>query len=457
MPYIQYTAEQKEYANSVSLVDFLLRRGEKLKKSGSEYRWVSGHGSMTIKENKWHRHSVKEGGYPVSFCMEFLNMKYQDAMNALLDGVMNLSPEQLHQKSETAAKVRPPTEKESFALPPKSDTMKRTYAYLTKARGIDSEVVNTFVRAKKIYEEEAHHNIVFVGHDENDKARYAHQKGTLTYGDSFCGEVKNSDKQYGFNYRGTSNRLHVFESPVDMLSYISLNKDNWQEHSYLALGGVAEKALLHFLHQNESVSHITLCLDTDNAGIEAMSKIIIPLTQMNRTVDVNLSKGNDWNDNLREKSGRTMNHAIYKGERPNIFVFADSLDMIAYMAMRRHIESIVKDNPPRSKQVWHRDSYFSLASIMDNSLAYYLKAHAEIETVNFMCSMGRNEEQAAQVMTAFEKYYFWAEKAGYKVDFKMSHNRTWDMDLKAILMLDPGKIKEAHIQKQEPPQMEIKM
>ena len=40
-----------------------------------------------------------------------------------------------------------------------------------------------------------------------------------------------TEKLYSFNHIGTSDTLYVFESSIDMLSYISLHQSNWQQHS----------------------------------------------------------------------------------------------------------------------------------------------------------------------------------------------------------------------------------
>ncbi len=43
--------------------------------------------------------------------------------------------------------------------------------------------------------------------------------------------------------RETATSLFVFEAPIDLLSFLCLFKKDWQKQSYLALGGVGEKAL----------------------------------------------------------------------------------------------------------------------------------------------------------------------------------------------------------------------
>ena len=58
-----YTQEQIDRANQADLVSFLQSQGEQLIRAGQEYRWKR-HDSLTIRGNKWYRHSQSKGGAP---------------------------------------------------------------------------------------------------------------------------------------------------------------------------------------------------------------------------------------------------------------------------------------------------------------------------------------------------------------------------------------------------------
>ena len=77
---MQYTQAQIDRANAVSLEDFLRTQGETLIKSGREYRWKE-HDSLTVRGNKWFRHSQSKGGYPIDFVMEFYSYTISLAKN----------------------------------------------------------------------------------------------------------------------------------------------------------------------------------------------------------------------------------------------------------------------------------------------------------------------------------------------------------------------------------------
>ena len=113
-----------------------------------------------------------------------------------------------------------------------------------------------FLSNGDIYEEAAHHNAVFVGRDKDGVPRYAHQRGTAG---NFRLDVKGSDKAFNFCYRGEGERLFVFEAPIDLLSFLCLFKKDWQKQSYLALGGVGDKALMRFLSDRPNIKTVWCC------------------------------------------------------------------------------------------------------------------------------------------------------------------------------------------------------
>ena len=204
---MQYTQAQIDRANAVSLEDFLRSQGETLIKSGREYRWKE-HDSLTIRGNKWFRHSQSKGGYPVNFVMEFYGKSFPEA-------VQMLTGENGEGQTE-AAVTAPPTE---FHLPMHSKTSDRAIQYLTESRGLNKTLVEAFLFSGDIYEDAKRHNVVFVGRDQNGIPRYAHVRGT---DEPFRQDITGSDKSYPFRYEGNGSQLFVFEAPIDLLSFMVL-------------------------------------------------------------------------------------------------------------------------------------------------------------------------------------------------------------------------------------------
>ena len=283
---MRYTQEQIDRANAVSLEDFLRSQGEQLIKSGREYRWKA-HDSLTVRGNKWFRHSQSKGGYPIDFVMEFFGKSFPEAVQLLTD-------EAAEGKPDTCAAALPG----EFHLPLHSRTADHAIQYLCSVRGLSKPLVETFLVSGDIYEDEKRHNVIFVGRDRNGTPRYAHVRGTA---DPFRQDIAGSDKSYGFGYEGSGNQLFVFEAPIDLLSFICLYPQEWQTRSYIALGGVSGRALERFLSERKDIQKVFLCLDSDTAGSEACTRLasLIPEdTAVLRLVPVR----KDWNDVLRQQA-----------------------------------------------------------------------------------------------------------------------------------------------------------
>ena len=304
MPYIYFTDEQKLRANSVDLERYLLQNGEELIRSGPEKRLKSDK-SITIRGSEWfdHAQAVKTGGGPVAFVMYHYGLSYPEAMIRLLGGEQGVVYEASPRKKEPEPK--------EFALPPAGESMRRVYAYLLKQRFISREVLNTFVSQRLIYEScekskdntKEYHNAVFVGFDEHGVPRHAHKRGVYTHGKSYRGNVSGCDPRYSFHWTGSSDRLYVFEAPIDLLSFLTLYPQDWQKHSYVALCGTSEHAMLWMLEQNPQIRKVALCLDHDEAGIEASGQHEDTLRERGIAAAPLRSQYKDWNADLKALHG----------------------------------------------------------------------------------------------------------------------------------------------------------
>ena len=303
MPYIHFTDEQKQRAASVDLVEFLRRQGEKLIRSGPEYRLASDH-SITVRGSEWYDHAAEHGGGPVSFVRSYYGLTYPEAVTRLLDGEQGTVIERGTKQIEP--------EKKEFALPPAHTDMRRVYAYLLQRRLIDREVLSAFARAGLIYEScekakdgmKEYHNAVFVGKDEHGIARHAHKRSLNSGGNSLRINVEGCDSRCSFHHAGTSDRLYVFEAPIDLLSFITLYPKNWQEHSYVALCGTSRHAMLWMLEQNARLNKIVLCMDHDETGIEVNGRLAETLRDAGYSeVSTLQPRHKDWNEDLKARYG----------------------------------------------------------------------------------------------------------------------------------------------------------
>ena len=276
-----YTQAQIDKANAVGLEKFLRAQGETLVRSGKEYRWKA-HDSLTVCGNKWFRHSQSKGGLPVDFVMEFYGKSFPEAVQMLTGDPGEVQPE------------ADPAPSPAFRLPLRNVTNANILNYLTQEWKLSPSLVNFFIAAGDIYEDAAHHNVVFVGRDADGHPRYASSRGIR---EKFRQDAAGAEKAFGFAHRGTDKQLLVFEAPIDLLSFIELFPKNWQQHNYLSLGGVSGKALRQFLSERPDVERVFLCLDADKAGEDACKRLTALLPD---TVSVTRIQPcmKDWNDVL---------------------------------------------------------------------------------------------------------------------------------------------------------------
>ena len=302
-----YTQAQIDKANAVDLEKFLRAQGETLVRSGKEYRWKA-HDSLTVCGNKWFRHSQSKGGFPVDFVMEFYGKSFPEAVQMLTGEPGEVQPE------------ADPAPSPAFRLPLRNVTNANILNYLTQERKLSPSLVNFFIAAGDIYEDAAHHNVVFVGRDADGHPRYASSRGIH---EKFRQDAAGAEKAFGFAHRGTDKQLLVFEAPIDLLSFIELFPKNWQQHNYLSLGGVSGKALRQFLSERPDVERVFLCLDADKAGEDACKRLagLLPDTVSVTRIQPCMK---DWNDVL-----------VHRAEIPN----------------RNYFKSIVLKEPSKPETV----------------------------------------------------------------------------------------------------------
>ena len=302
-----YTQAQIDKANAVNLEKFLWAQGETLVRSGKEYRWKA-HDSLTVCGNKWFRHSQSKGGLPVDFVMEFYGKSFPEAVQMLTGEPGEAQPE------------AGPAPSPAFRLPLRNVTNANILNYLTQERKLSPSLVNFFIAAGDIYEDAAHHNVVFVGRDADGHPHYASSRGIR---EKFRQDAAGAEKAFGFAHRGTDKQLLVFEAPIDLLSFIELFPKNWQQHNYLSLGGVSGKALRQFLSERPDVERVFLCLDADKAGEDACKRLagLLPDTVSVTRIQPCMK---DWNDVL-----------VHRAEIPN----------------RNYFKSIVLKEPSKPETV----------------------------------------------------------------------------------------------------------
>jgi len=306
--------ETIEKVKSIGLLTYLRKENpyDLVAHGNGEYSLRS-HSSLKISRNGlWHwfsRGSVG-GRSALDYLIKVEGFSFLDAVRKLSDSATN-----------TGATEPTEKEKRTLVLPPKHENDIKVFQYLTRDRGIDHEIVREFIEVGAIYESKytgqisgkVFTNAVFVGRDEKGAIRQASIRGI---GSGFKGEAAGSDKRYSFSVSpGKSDTAHIYESAIDILSYLSILKEYrkpvYRDH-HMSLSGIympghdadgqrVPIALERFLNTYPEIQKVVLHLDNDPAGrlssaaiIKALAKAGIDAASSPPVID-----GYDVNDYLR--------------------------------------------------------------------------------------------------------------------------------------------------------------
>ena len=262
--------EENRIARNVDIVFVARQSGYNLKRIGGgacQFCDEANHLNFYPGTNSYYNYYENRGGSPIDLLVNEGDMTLIQAINWLV----NNSNEILH--TDEVVDVTPKKKEKEFKnmmLPPKNSNHHRVYSYLTKSRRIDSEVVQKFLHLRTLYEDAEHHNCIFIGNDKDGNAKHGFVRGTLT-DRTFKGDVPGSDKAYGFSYiNKDSDKLLVFEAPIDLMSYITLFPE--QNYNMIALGMLCADPVDTFLKEHDGVKEIIFTLDVDQYGRDAMEQ-----------------------------------------------------------------------------------------------------------------------------------------------------------------------------------------
>lgn len=269
-------------ARRASIVGYLKSTGRVLLKEGMQFR-VKKYSGLIVSENKCYSHSLSKGGNTLDFLIEIDHIEFKKALE-ILSMIENVPSENKFV-----------LENKQLVIPKRNSDDRRVFAYLVKTRGLSVEVILPLIKKGLIYEASVTHNCVFTGVDENSKIRYAMQRSSLPRS-MLKFESKDSDKRYSFSLTGTNDILCVFESPIDLLSYMTIYFNSSRVYSHMvSLGGTSDIALDSYIKRNPIIRKVVFCLDNDSVGIQACNLLSDSYSYKGLKVYRNFPDYKDWN------------------------------------------------------------------------------------------------------------------------------------------------------------------
>lgn len=340
-PYKNSNSEyKKEIVDNTSILDYCAAIGFDLVYKNHNYKHPGWNG-LTISEDGKAFYDFSEScseikkGKTIMFVrwlheVETGNqLSHQEAINEIIQ--LFKDPVQKHGKSfdhydhfqvqktkqNSTHKVQP------WELPPRASSYARMFAYLVKTRKIDAEIIRHAINAKILYEsaekskqkDRFNHNCVFVCRDENGAAKSVFLRSTLEH--SSFKQMRGDDTHYSWIYQnGTSNTIRIFESPVDLMSRLTIYKayhpekyERFKNDTWIALNGLKHEKVLKLLEQNQAIDQIVICTDDDpinKYGISPGNKFAEDLkNEINEKWENKYAfyrdkptSGKDWNETL---------------------------------------------------------------------------------------------------------------------------------------------------------------
>lgn len=298
------TAEEIRRAKEIDLLTYLRRmEPQELVQIGANTYCTREHDSLKISNGKWHWFSRGIGGRTaLDYLIKVKDYTFTQAVETLLG--RTLTPPPVRGAPEPVSPRR-------LLLPQVSDNPDAVVRYLLR-RGIHREIINECIARKLLYETLPYHNAMFVGYDPAGRVRYAALRSTTG---TYKGEAPGSDKHYSFSISAQkAETVHVFESAIDLLSYVTLalmEGRDWRQDALLSLAGVYKTkrvdavpvALSRFLADYPAIGTLHLHLDNDDVGRGAAQSMMRGLAGKYTVIDEPPAMGKDVNEMLQMQCG----------------------------------------------------------------------------------------------------------------------------------------------------------
>ncbi|MCU7746625.1 DUF3991 and toprim domain-containing protein [Priestia megaterium] len=295
--------EESMKARDVDLLSYLEAKGETFVKEGQYYRHTK-HDSLLIKGNMYAWNSRNETGYgAISFAQMYYGMSFPQA-------VLDINKGDYKEVSHSHEQPSVSTSKEPFRYPRELEVKDTSKAkdYLMRERHIDPRLVHWLFQ-KDLIAQDKRNNVVFKWREQGGKGKVigADRQGTMKMTNkrgSFKQVLPNDNPHTGFSVDvGKPTSIHFFESPIDLLSYWSIQRKELQNTRLISMNGLKPKTVAqsYLTAQREglSIKELILAVDHDQGGKGFIKK-------MKQIVNADLIKeklpstGKDWNDELKK-------------------------------------------------------------------------------------------------------------------------------------------------------------
>lgn len=238
--------ERIELARSRDILDVASELNMELVQSGRDYRWKE-HDSLVISPDKnlWKWFSRNLGGDVISLVETIKETDFNQSVNFLNDG-----------EFKTFQRVERSEEPFNYYLHPYEQPFNEARTYLREERGLSDDTIDFFLEKGVLAQANAKLNdsiepvVVFKTLSPSGEVVGANLQGIEENFEKWPERgyakiiARNSDGMNGLHVDvGQPKRLVFAESPIDLMSYYELHKDNLQDVRLVSMDGLKEATI----------------------------------------------------------------------------------------------------------------------------------------------------------------------------------------------------------------------
>ena len=179
-----FTEEQMRQIYNTNIIDFAVGNGFEIEKSDKATVHVKNNGGLFLFKHGrgYYSFTEEKGGNIVEFAMHYLGLEKLEAMELILGC-------RAYEQTDHIVAPREKPERGAMVLPPRDTDDRRVFAYLTKTRKIDPEIVQAMMKQAKVYQSrqeiggKVRRNCAFVGYDNKGTPRYCALRVPAGYGE----------------------------------------------------------------------------------------------------------------------------------------------------------------------------------------------------------------------------------------------------------------------------------
>ena len=194
----------------IELFKLLEYYGEDIQRHGYKHYKLKNHDSLIITNNKYYWNSKHVGGGAISLLKNLYNKSTKEAVE------MIIKYQKDNDKNFDFKEMEPKKEQKFFI---KND-FEKVKQYLVDKRGIDLLIIKGLYK-NHLIKIDKKNNILFTIKDKSGDI-----KGYDVIGTTEKKYRANTSQGYGTNFRnvGKIETLYIFESPIDLVSYLEIAK-----------------------------------------------------------------------------------------------------------------------------------------------------------------------------------------------------------------------------------------